>query len=919
MMPPNDIDHLKTMIVITQRRLTALQVQAARYGGDVPSHVTLEMEDAQAQLARLRAEYHALCPGAEPDPDLGRANWYLAHPYWATPHFTGRQTEQAMLSDWLAHDSPHPLLLLRALGGFGKSALTWHWLHAAVDPARWPRVVWWSLYETAATFETFLAETLAYLGHNPAHLPPRQQVETLLRELHQPGLLLVLDGFERALRAYGSLGAAYQGDSDAPAATDHHSGRECVSPLAEDFLRGVAARPRLPGRVLLTSRLRPTPLEARGGLLLQGCREAELTALHPADAVAYFQAHGLTGSRSELEQAGAPYGYHPLSLQLLAGYVQGHFDHPGDIRAAAALDLSGDLVQRRHHVLAQSYAQLTPAQRHLLGLIACFRGPVEILVLREVGADLPAPPLPTGGEAAPPPSGGRWGGGPIDATLHALLTRGLLHHDPATRRFDLHPIVRRYAYDRLAERPAAHARLRDYFAAIDPPQRVQRLEELAPLIELYHHTLRAGQHDAAWQLFYDRLEQPTYFQLGAYPLRIELLRGLFPDGEERPPRLSNERAQGWTLNALANSYSLNGQPGRAVPLLEMGNAIDEKRGDKKNLAIGLGNVACMAQIYIGALRAAETNLRRRIALCREIEDEFREAIGHQELGRLLAYCGAWPEAAAELDAALALFEKLGHVQAQGVTWAYRALAGLLEWRGFAPHPGPSPFDKLRAQPVGHVFNVTDPVFNVTDEPSRLKRDLLRAQPGGERESVASPPAGGTEGGSKLPPPDRLHPLAAARRALELAEGGDPNIGGAVLPRDLVRTYWLLGAAHRAAGDLAAAERPLTEALTRCRSINLVEFEADILLDVARLRAAQGDPAEGIRLAEEARLIAERSGYVLPGADANLFLARQALAAGAPAQARACAQRARELARCDGPPHYYKVAFDEAEALLKDEG
>ena len=82
--------------------------------------------------------------------------------------------------------------------------------------------------------------------------------------------------------------------------------------------------------------------------------------------------------------------------------------------------------------------------------------------------------------------------------------------------------------------------------------------------------------------------------------------------------------------------------------------LDEKQGDKKNLAIGLGNLAD-DQAKIGALRAAEANLRRRIELCREIEDEFDEAIGHQELGRLLAYRGAWDEAEGELAAALAMF------------------------------------------------------------------------------------------------------------------------------------------------------------------------------------------------------------------------------------------------------------------------
>ena len=62
----------------------------------------------------------------------------------------------------------------------------------------------------------------------------------------------------------------------------------------------------------------------------------------------------------------------------------------------------------------------------------------------------------------------------------------------------------------------------------------------------------------------ERISEVTYFQLGAYQLRIDLLRALFPDGEDRPPRLKDERAQAWTLCLLGNSYSLSGQPRRAA-------------------------------------------------------------------------------------------------------------------------------------------------------------------------------------------------------------------------------------------------------------------------------------------------------------------------------------------------------------------
>ena len=53
--------------------------------------------------------------------------------------------------------------MLRALGGFGKSALAWTWFNR-VDREQWQTAVWWSFYEKESGFESFLSETLKHLG-----------------------------------------------------------------------------------------------------------------------------------------------------------------------------------------------------------------------------------------------------------------------------------------------------------------------------------------------------------------------------------------------------------------------------------------------------------------------------------------------------------------------------------------------------------------------------------------------------------------------------------------------------------------------------------------------------------------------------------------------------------------------------------
>jgi tetratricopeptide (TPR) repeat protein len=781
--------------------------------------------------------------------------WSLKHRYGLSSHFTGRVAEREFLTQWLGGNGEQPLLVLRALGGFGKSALTWYWLLHDVDRGKWTRVVWWSFYDDY-TFETFLKETLEYLKVDVPQ-SARLQADALLRELERQNVLLILDGFERALRAFSGLGAAYQLDGSGAAG----EGRDldCVSTIADDFLRGFASSGGLmKGRVLMTTRLTPRALfvGATHASPLQGMIERELTEMEPTDAVEFFVRQGIRGRRTEIERACAAYGFHPLSLRLLAGLIVKDKRQPLDIAAAGRYEraVSEDVKQRQHHVLEQSYAGLAPESKALLGRIACFRSSVTYdtlaAIVKQETESKPEQGFLSGLFKKKPLSIN------LEKTLDDLATRGLVHqtNHPISNHlistFDLHPIVRRYAYDRLTapERTGVHVILIVYFDAVPTPEKVEKLEDLTPVIELYHHTVRAGKLDEARVLFRDRLVQAMYFQFGAYQLIIELLRALFLDGEVKPPRLKDKQAQSWTVDILGSSYSLSGQPRNAIPLYILGTKFDEELGDKKNLAIGLGNVAD-DQLKIGALNEAERNLRRQIELGGEINDDFCEAWGHQELGRVLAYRGVWQESEQELATSLKLFEKIQALDWLGITWSYKALKQIL-----IAHERERPFE-----------------FNV------INQFIQNAISAHDEWSKQNYPIG----------------------------------------RNYIRAYWLLGAAYRANNELDKAEENLTKALNLCRQINMVDHEADILLDLARLRYAQGDFNDAQEKASEALVITERSGYVLQGADVNLFLAQYALEQEKDkAKAKAYAEEAKKLATCDGPPYYYKVAYEEAEKFLE---
>ena len=83
------------------------------------------------------------------------SNWFYGHRYGDLATFTGRADELKMLSDWLDNDKEN-LLIIRALGGFGKSALTWQWFNNKVDREKWHTAIWWSFYEKDLALRVFL-------------------------------------------------------------------------------------------------------------------------------------------------------------------------------------------------------------------------------------------------------------------------------------------------------------------------------------------------------------------------------------------------------------------------------------------------------------------------------------------------------------------------------------------------------------------------------------------------------------------------------------------------------------------------------------------------------------------------------------------------------------------------------------------
>lgn len=121
---------------------------------------------------------------------------------------------------------------------------------------------------------------------------------------------------------------------------------------------------------------------------------------------------------------------------------------------------------------------------------------------------------------------------------------------------------------------------------------------------------------------------------------------------------------------------------------------------------------------------------------------------------------------------------------------------------------------------------------------------------------------------------------------------------------------------RRARHLHEADAILEEALKRCRQIDMVDYEADILLACARLYYAKGDRNQAKMTCMEALGITNRSDFRVLRADVRNFLAQLELEEGNQQQAIEQAQLTKKDAACNAGVYCYRSAFDLANTLLE---
>lgn len=825
-------------------------------------------EEVFAALGKLITDQTAqagekIAPDLHPPNIISKAPQpYIAHPYslLQTSQVVGRQAELNVLTDWVTTNRQVPasvrLLNLVAIGGMGKSALTWKWFndiapHELPNRAGW---MWWSFYESDAHYENFIIRALAYTSgqseQDVRQLPQVEREDRLWRLLDEKPFVIVLDGLERILLAYSRMDAARMLDDDLDERTANfvaravgppesagqsfigkHQLRITADQRAGRFLRRLAGV--RTSRLLISTRLYPAELQAETGDPLPGCSALLLQGLTDDDALILWREFKVTGSREQLLPLFRSFGNYPLLIRALAGEVAAYRPAPRDFdrwRSAnqdfnpAALPLKN----AKNHILEFALRGLDEKQRQVLHTLAAFRMPATWDTLRALLTD-------EGRLCADDRA--------LDAILTELEDRGLMGWDKQANRYDLHPIVRAVVWATLAPeaRHGLYSELHTYFDAVPrPPQwgKVESLEDLTPAVELFDKLIGLDRFEAALAIFRDHLDEATHYRLRASRLRVELLERFFPDGVDAPPRLDRATKQGLALHALALAYDSSGEPGRAVALYRRAADMAPRAKRAGSLGTCLNNLADSLRSS-GQLQEAESASRRALGISLEEKDRFAQCSNLVSLGIALATRAEYSQSQISLGRALGNFDSQGNQQGKG--YVSGCFAQLYLW--LRQHKGALPLAQ-RAWEMARV--------------ERLEVDFIRAA--------------------------RLHGEAALRLS-----------------------------------DLATAEQRLHHALTRARAVNLVEEELPALTALADLHRRRKESDAGRELLDQVWPPADRGPYPLLHADARNVLACIERDEGHRDAAITAATRAYELAWCDGPPYAYHYGLTNAKQLLAELG
>ncbi len=559
-------------------------------------------------------------------------------PHLLQNHFTGRSKEIDLLNKWFTR-SAESIYILRAFGGMGKSALAWVWknqLNSQGIPIE--GIFWWSFVESKNfDFDKFLYDAITYTSNGAitknAAPAPRDAVDTLITLLRKKRFLIVLDGFESALRCNTiCVDRKNYGNNNGTLDNDY---RLCMDLNTVAFLQSCAVG--MISKVLITSRYSPKELEG-----LAGVEESQLKGMDNEEALDFLKKQGIKGPEPEMATVCKMYGYHPLSLRLLSNALVQDTHYHSHIRYAPRVHSS--VLKNQRELFNFVYHALPEKEQQLISQLSAFTSSIKLYLINAIFvSDKKQTRLY---DTSPH----------LKEAIDKLVDRGLYQHDTQSDTYDFHPLIRQYCYEQLQNKLEVHKMYRNFLLKRKFPTKIKRLSDLVPAIELYHHTIKAELYDEAFKFFQKSIHHAAYFHLGEYLRMIDLLQAFFPEGRSLPTFLKNTNNKIWVLTVLANSYALSGHPKHAIKLYKWCIKLSKTVNDLATVALGFVDIAYL-QGNLGNLKLAKATLQKSISITRTNKVIITDVVNHQALARIYAYCGKFKKAEKALNDALEIIKK----------------------------------------------------------------------------------------------------------------------------------------------------------------------------------------------------------------------------------------------------------------------
>ncbi|MBT3150817.1 tetratricopeptide repeat protein [Streptomyces sp. CHD11] len=493
----------------------------------------------------------------------------------------GRQRETEVVRTFVAGSGPDTprALVVRAVGGMGKSAMMWSFLqtgltdvqrreHSAFDVG-----VWWSFSDLGGEAGA-LVGSLAALAGPSSPAGTETDLSRALSVLRTRRCLLVLDALERQLPVY-QHGDGRGRPSGPPAEADGEDtgsgsgpgdggiGLGVVDERLAALIEGVLAGG--DSRLLVTTRLVPPQLEES-----RQVAHLDLGPLDTEESDLLSRRFGVSGDPVLATEIKRLTGGHPLLMQIVCRALGSRLVAPGELATAVARSgipeqVTDEVAVASAAVLEMVVTALSDRERRTARVAA---SAADAWTTAEVHAMLRR--LGDRAERADT----------TERTLSRLAGLGLmgrLTDGEGAVRWSMHPVVKAALAREGDGGAVALAVLSELRAKGEDvvPSRVRGLGDLRGPLEVFHALCDRADADPALTAAYDEaasyylrtLHSPLTFAIREHQERMTLLNRLWPHGMRGDSPLRVPQIRAGVHNAAALTYQWLGHNTRAAELL----------------------------------------------------------------------------------------------------------------------------------------------------------------------------------------------------------------------------------------------------------------------------------------------------------------------------------------------------------------